>query len=200
MKIYNVQQRTEKWLAIKAGKFSASNFHRLITPTGKPSSQAEKYIYQVAGERILGYPEETHQNQWMARGSELEDEARKYYEFITGHKVRQVGFVELDEFVGCSPDGLIGEDGGLEIKCPALAAHVKYLLDDKMPSEYIPQVQGNMYITDREWWAFLSYYPGLEPLLLTVERNEGYIVKLKGELDKAIELLKEIVKEIGRVK
>ena len=196
LKFYEIKQGSEEWFAIKAGKFSASNFHRLITPTGKPSSQAEKYIYQVAGERILGYPEETYQNQWMARGSELEDEARKYYEFITGHKVRQVGFVEIDEFVGCSPDGLIDEDGGLEIKCPALATHVKYLLDDKMPSEYIPQVQGNMYVTGREWWAFLSYYPGLEPLLLQVERDEEYIVKLKKELDKAVEHLKEIVEKI----
>ena len=198
MKIYDVEQGSEEWFAIKAGHLSAHNFHKILSPTGKPSTQVEKYLYQVAGEAVLGYQEEGYTNQWMTRGLELEAEARELYKFLTGNEVRQVGFVELNDFIGCSPDGLIGDDGGLEIKCPALATHVKYLLDNKIPTEYIPQVQGNMYVTGRKWWAFMSYYPGLEPLLLRVERDEEYINKLEESLSGAVERLKKIIEKIGR--
>ena len=198
MIIHRCEQGTDEWFAVKAGHLSAHNFHKILSPTGKPSTQAEKYLYQVAGEAVLGHQEEGYTNQWMARGLELEDEARKFYELVTGYEVEQVGFVELNDFIGCSPDGLIGEDGGLEIKCPALATHVKYLLDKKIPTEYIPQVQGNLYVTGRKWWDFLSYYPGLEPLLLRVERDEEYIGKLGKSLNMAVERLKEIIEKIRR--
>ena len=200
MKIYNVQQRTEKWLAIKAGKFSASNFHRLITPTGKPSSQAEKYIRSRAKEIITGEIEDSYIDDNMRRGNLNEPKARELYEFVTGHKVRQVGFIEINEFVGCSPDGLIDEDGGLEIKCPKGTTQLDRLLDGYYPQEYLPQIQGCLYVTGRKWWDFISYYPKLPPILIRIERDEEYIAKLRSELDKAVELLKEIVKKIGRVK
>ncbi len=130
----------------------------------------------------------------MERGIEMEAEARAWYAMAQDQDVEQVGFVWLDDRVqvGCSPDGLVGEHGGLEIKCPAPHTHVGYLLEQKLPTDYIPQVQGSMWVCDRQWWDFLSYCPGIEPLVIRVERDEEYIDKLAGLLDKFLaELLAE---------
>ena len=109
-----------------------------------------------------------------------------------------VGLCYLDEHrnFSCSPDGLVGEDGGLEIKCPLIHTHVEYLLDGKLPTKYVQQVQGSMLISGRKWWDFMSYYPGLKPLVVRVERDEKFIAKLKDELNKFCFELKAIVQKL----
>lgn len=184
MKIIDVQQNTPEWFAARCGIPSASNFDKIVTSTGAPSKQREKYLYKLAGEKITGLQEETYQNATMQRGIEMEDEARLLYEVITGSVVKQVGFciTEGEIVYGCSPDGLVydGMDDGLvEIKCPIMTTQVSYLLKNKLPTEYFQQVQGQMLVTNRKWCDFVSYYPGLKPLVVRVERDEVFLKALK---------------------
>ena len=195
MIIVDIEQRSPEWYRLKAGVLSASNFGKIITPTGRKAKSS--YVYQVAGEKKLGMIEEGYSSNWMQRGIDLEDEAREAYAFITGREVKQVGFVFKDEKrrVGCSPDGLM-EGRGLEIKCLKLSNHVSYLAEKTMPSEYIPQVQGCMYVTGFKEWDFMLYYPGLEPLILTVKRDEEYLVKMDRYIKETLREIDEILARI----
>ena len=178
------EQGSEEWLAVRMGVPSASNFRKLLPSNMKLSTQAPGYRHTLLAE-LLGVRAELYQNDAMKRGTELEPEARETYEFVTGATVEQVGFCLRDDGrIGCSPDGLIGEDGGLEIKCPMAHTHVAYLLRGECPHDYYPQVQGAMYVCGpgRQWWDFMSYYPGLPPMIVRVERDDEYISALKDAL------------------
>ena len=120
MIVLDHEQGTEEWFAARLGKPSASMFSKLITTTGKPSSSADGYINQLMAEIITGHSEGHFSNAHTERGNLLEPDARDMYEFISGNEVLEVGFI-LDDSLdfGCSPDGLVGTDGGLELKCPA---------------------------------------------------------------------------------
>jgi len=201
MIIDTCEQLSEEWFTMHAGVPGAASMGKIITPTGKPSTQAKTYLYKLAGEAVLGRKEEGFSSEAMQRGVTLEAEARKYYEMINDCEVEQVGFCFKDErrIVGCSPDGLVGDNGGLEIKCPNLSTHVGYLLNEKLPTIYIPQVQGSLWVTDRAWWDFLSYYPGMRPLLIRVERDEAYITKLEMAVTKFLLELQKITKKLKGV-
>ncbi len=184
--IDDIKQGSPEWALIRAGVFTASNFDRILTPkTRKPSAQQDAYLCQLAAESVLGSTIETQPNAHMARGIELEPEARRYFEFEKDCKVREVAFIYLDDrkSIGCSPDGLVGEDSGIEIKSPSAAVHTRYLLDGVVPSEYILQVQGCMMVTGFDTWHFLSYHPGLPPLLILSKRDEELISMLRTELE-----------------
>jgi len=191
-------QGTEEWFAAKRGIPSASQFDKIITTRREPSKQRQKYLYRLAGERITGTSEETYQSEAMTRGVAMEAEARETYSFITGNPVEETGFLFFDNRLdrGCSPDGLV-LDGGLEIKCPTMAVHVEYLLAGKLPTDYYQQVHGSMYITGRAWWDFMSFYPGMKPLIIRVERNEDFCKALDMELDKFCQELDAVVAAIS---
>lgn len=193
MIILDIPQQSEEWFSARCGIPSASNFKKIITSTGKPSTQAKKYMYQLAGERLLGRKEETYSNYHMERGNALEGEARLYYELITNKEVEQVGLVYKDErkLYSCSPDGM-----GLEIKCPSLAVHTEYLDGGKIPTDHVAQVQGCMYVTGYESWDFLSYYPGMKHLLVTVERDEEFMKILDELLEKFCANLEKVSKRL----
>jgi hypothetical protein len=178
------EQGTEEWLAARLGKPSASMFSKLITMTGKPSASADAYINQLLGERLTGNSEPHYTSEAMILGTEREPLARADYEFISGNKVNEVGFILDDsESYGCSPDGLIGEDGGLEIKCPAQTTQAGYWRDKQSGvKKYYQQIQGCMWVTDRKWWDFFSYHPDMPHVLVRVERNEEYIEKLSEQV------------------
>ena len=115
----------------------------------------------------------------MEQGSILEGEALPWLEFAHGVKVNRVGFCETDDKrIGCSPDGLIGEDGGLEIKCPEAHTHLRYLLGGVVPPQYLAQVHGNLFVTGRKWWRFISYNRNFPALDVTVQRDEEWIAAL----------------------
>lgn len=196
MKIIQCDQGTPEWYAARKGIPSASEFDKIVTTKGEPSKQAKKYMYRLAGELVSGSIEETYQNGAMERGKIMEAEARRLYEMATGHTVNQVGFCvsEGDHVFGCSPDGLVGEDGGLEIKCPSMAVHVEYLINNTVPTEYFQQVQGNLFVTGRKWWSFVSYYPALPPLIITVDPDLSFIGSLNLEMRKFCEELNKTVK------
>jgi predicted phage-related endonuclease len=198
MIISDVVQGSPEWFAERCGIPTCSNFDKLITTKGEPSKSRTKYMYQLAGERITGQREESYQSAAMQRGVELEAEARSFYELMTGETVQIVGLCYADKKkrYACSPDGLIGEHGGIEIKCPQLSTAVEYLLKGVLPTEYYQQVQGSMAVTGRKWWDFVSYYPGMKPLIVRVERNEEFIKALKVELEIFCQELDEITEKL----
>lgn len=197
MKILKVEQGTQEWLDARLGKPSASQFHKLITTAGKPSASAEKYIYTMVAERILGVSEPVYVNEWMERGNELEPEARSMYELLSDVDVQEVGFILDDsgEF-GCSPDGLVGEDGGIEIKCPTPQNHIEWTVKGVCPSKHFAQVQGCLYITGRKWWDFMSYHPQMNPFIVRVERDDEFIAKLAAQITAAVEEIKSEEKNL----
>jgi len=167
----------------------------VVTSAGKPSAQADKYINELIAQRLTGQLPELFKSDAMERGNELEPQARAYYEFMTGNDVNEVGLILNDVGAGCSPDGLIGDDGGLEIKCPLGTTHVGYLRAGKLPTTYVQQVQGCMYITGRKWWDFVSFHPDMESMIVRVERDEKFIKSLDEELKKMIDEINKQVKK-----
>ena len=197
MRIIDCVQGSDEWLGARAGIPTASNFDMIVTSKGDRSKSLEKYLYALAGERLIGRSDEKYSNAIMQRGVELEAEARQLYEIITDQTVEQVGLCLSDGPIiyGASPDGLVGEDGLLEIKCPKLSTHVGYLLKGVVPIEYIPQVQGQMLVTGRKWCEFLSYYPGISPFIIRVERDDRFLMRLSAELQTLhIELEATVIK------
>lgn len=184
MIIHEMEQGTQEWLNVRLGKFTASTFGDLFM--AKSTKGYNNLINRVAFERLTGEQAESFSNAWTDRGTELEPEAREAYENLTFRKVRQVGFIELDEWTGCSPDGLIGDDGLLSIKCPKFSTLMDYHLSGKIPPEYLWQMYGELLITGRKWEDFFVYHPRLKPILRRVERDEKAMLELAGKIGEAI--------------
>ena len=197
MKIHNFEQRTEDWYNIRKGKLTASNADTIIA-NGKG---LETYIYNLMAEYYSSAEKENYINADMQRGIDLEPEARLEFEFYTGLDVQEVGFVEYNDFIGVSPDGLVGDDGLIEIKCPNDSIYFKLLLSNNIKPEYIAQMQMQMYVTDRQYCYFVSYNPNFEKSLYIkkINRDEEMIDKLKKGLERGTELIKEIKKNFRKV-
>ena len=196
MRIDQNEQGSPEWLASRLGIPSASMFAKLVTTKGIWSASADAYINQLVAERLTGEREEVFQSHHMLRGTDLEPDARDLYSLMSDAEVTEVGFCLHDTLsAGCSPDGLIGDDGGLEIKCPAPSTHVEYLRGGVLPSKYKQQVMGCLWITGREWWDFVSYHPTMKPLIVRVERDEEYIAALEKCVTKAVNLIEENVEK-----
>jgi len=196
MRIDQNEQGSFEWLAARLGIPSASMFAKIVTTKGAWSTSADTYINQLVAERLTGEREEVFQSHHMIRGTELEPDARDLYSLMTNSEVIEVGFCLHDTLAaGCSPGGLIGEDGGLEIKCPAPSTHVEYLRGGVLPSKYKQQVMGCLWITGREWWDFVSYHPTMKPLIVRVERDEEYIAALETCVTKAVHLIEQNVEK-----
>lgn len=183
MKIHTVDPRSPEWHALRLGIVTASDANRLITPTGKASSQCEGYCHALLGEWLSGAPDEFFESQAMARGIYLEDEAVAYYELQTDTTTDPGGFVTTDDGrVGCSPDRLVyttGEHerpiGGLEIKCPSQEKHIGYMLSGSHADKvYRHQVQCSLWVTGLAWWDVMSYHPLLPPALVRVEPDADW--------------------------
>ena len=197
MKIHNFEQRTEDWYNILKGKMTASNAETIIA-NGKG---LETYIYNLMAEYYSSAEKENYINADMQRGIDLEPEARLEFEFYTNLDVQEVGFIEHNEFIGVSPDGLIGDNGLIEIKCPNDSIYFKLLLSNNIKPEYIAQMQMQMYVTDRQYCYFVSYNPNFEKSLYIkkINRDEEMIDKLKKGLERGTELIKEIKKNFRKV-
>lgn len=196
MKIRNVQQNTPAWLQARLGIPTTSEFHKVLTPTGKLSSQSCGYMHWLLAEWMLGVPLESDQTQWMERGGALEDQAVASYEFERDIVTERVGFVTTDDgMIGSSPDRLAG-DGLLEIKCPLAHTHVGYMLTRAIDEKYKPQVQGQLWVCEREWVDLQSYYPGLPTIIIRVNRDERYIAELSAALSSFVEVMLKSREEI----
>jgi len=196
MKTIQCEQYSPEWWEARRGVPTASNFAKLITPTGKPSTQAAQYMFELLAESVIGEDEtQTEPSEWMLRGTELEAEARDWYSMKVGAEVEEVGFVLHDsETFGCSPDGIIAErpvakpfglQAGLEIKCPKASTHLAYLSKGELPPIYAPQVHGQLLATGFSRWVFISYHPSFAPFIIEVTPNE-YTAKLKVAVEKFV--------------
>ena len=194
---YDIVQRTPEWIEIKRGKMSASNAETIIA-NGKG---LETYIYNLMAEYYSSAEKENYINADMQRGIDLEPEARLEFEFYTNLDVQEVGFIEYNDFIGVSPDGLIGDDGLIEIKCPNDSIYFKLLLSNNIKPEYIAQMQMQMYVTERQYCYFVSYNPNFEKSLYIkkINRDEEMIDKLKKGLERGTQLIKEIKENFRKV-
>lgn len=183
-------QGSEQWFAVRKGRATASEFHKILTPAGYLSNQAKAYMRKLTRECVCADPQEFMGNKHTERGEALEPEARDFFAARMGMTLDQVGFIGRGDGapLGCSPDSLIVDPntgeyiGGLEIKCPQVDNHVAYLMDGELPNKYRLQVHGSMVVTGLPFWYFLSYHPELRPLIVKVERD-AFTEKVAAGLD-----------------
>ena len=196
--IVDCLQGSDNWQSLRIGIPGASCLDQLVSMKGERSAQRTKLLYRLAGERLLGRKEESYSNAAMLRGIELEPVARSVFEMETELDVREVGFVYHDERrrYGCSPDGLIGDLSGLEIKCPSLSVHIEYLIGNKLPAAYFQQVMGCMLSCHASEWYFFSFYPEIKPLCILVKRDEKFCDLLEKEIETFCEELEETVSKL----
>lgn len=189
------EQGTEEWLAARCGIPTATGISNIVTPTGKKSGSYLPYLAELIAESIEGL-KENYKSEDMARGNELEPFARAAYEFETGNAIVQVGGVYLnaDKDLMISPDGLIPNlRKGLEIKCPQMKTHIKYLLQGGVPQEYLIQVQSALWVTGYETWDFVSYCPEYykQPFyLFTAQRDQNLMKAFDKLIPEFIKTLK----------
>lgn len=188
MIIHKFEQYSSEWWETRRGVPTASCFDKIFTAkTMKPSSQAEDYACELIADYLApGIPRfivKEYESLAMRRGTESEPEARRWFSVETDMDVTEVGLCLTDDGrFGCSPDGLIGDDSGLELKCPLAKTHIRYLLDGGLPDAYRQQVHGSMIVTGRDSWHFMSYCAGFPALLLKIERDD-YTEKLAEGLE-----------------
>lgn len=176
-----LEQGSADWISARMGIPTASMFATLlgIKKDAKEKSTRQTYMRKLAGEILTDEPMDNFTNDHMARGTEQEAEARDMYSFLKDVEPRRVGFIRNGD-AGCSPDSLIGDDGGLEIKTALAHIQIDRLLKGELPPEYRAQVQGSIWLADRRWWDFVSYSPKLPLLVVRVPRDDGYIATLAG--------------------
>jgi len=206
MIVDNSPQGTPEWLQARATVITASNLTKVMSKGrgSAPSKTRLTYMIEKATEILTGNPVSNgFQNDAMKRGNELEPDARQFYTMLSGNAVEESGLIYLNELkrIGASVDGLVGDDGLVEIKCPNLNTHVNYLLDGVMPAQYVKQVQGQMWVTDRKWCDFISYCPESHKMgfMIRVERDDEFIKTIStavyafiGELDALVEKLEKL--------
>ena len=197
-------QGSEQWFAARKGRATASQMKKILTPTGKLSAQANAYARKLARECVVQDPFEFAGNKATDWGNEHEPAARDIFREITGVDVAEIGFATHREMtcVGCSPDGIIIEDGmpvaGLEIKCPAPDTLVEWALDGSLPAEHLPQVHGSMIVTGLRRWELIAYFPGCPPFRATAEWD-GYTDKLQTAIEEFVVRYAEIRPQVLRV-
>jgi hypothetical protein len=193
--INDIIQGSPEWLKLRLGVPSASNFDKIVTTKGERSKQREKYLYELAGEKITGERANTYKNEHMERGNEREEESRRAYEYINDVTVEQVGFCFYDEKreFGCSPDGFVCEYGGFETKDALPHVQIERLEKGWKGTEHFCQVQGNLYVTGKEWWDLVSYSRGIKPIIIRIYPDDTFIRNLSIELRMFINDLNKLV-------
>ena len=199
MRIIDCQQRSEEWDNWRH-RPTASGFHEFITPArGDYSKQAGAYAAKIVAKRLRVY-QEPPPSFWMDWGTDMEPNAKYAYTHQTGREVQDVGFILPDgtDAYGGSPDGLVGDDGLIEIKCPKPETLINYHAAGVLPAQYKPQVQGLLLISGRPWCDFFVYHPELTPFLLRVEADEAYQVKIATHLLTLLEEIERIETSVKR--
>jgi len=199
-------QRDADWYAARLGKATASRFRDAIAAlkSGAPAQAQRDYLTELVVERLTQQPIQRFQNAAMTWGTEQEPAARAAYERVTGRIVEETGFVAHDTLLaGCSPDGLVDWDGLIEIKCPwNTAVHIETLLNG-MPADHIPQVQGQMWITGREWCDFVSYDPRMPAELQLhvqrIQRDPSFIADLEARITSFLQQVGNQVEALRRL-
>lgn len=202
--IKDLEQGSPEWFSIRSGKLTASEFGKILTPTGSLSKSAEAHMFDLIVECICPDEDPWPGNKHTDRGKRLEPEAREVFASLNPQfSVAEAGFiVGSNPAVGCSPDGLLfssknGEQpiAGLEIKCPSPKIHASTLISGEIPKKHNPQIHGGMVVTGLDEWHFMSYCPGLCPFITIVKRDD-YTEKLEKEIGKFMENYKKKYSEL----
>lgn len=201
VEILDFEQGSDAWVKARLGVVTASNFAIVMRAKGKgadgTSVQRTDYLNKLAGEIITGEPMESYSNQHMERGKEWEAEARDMYAFMKDAEPRQVGFIRNGK-AGASPDALVGDDSGLEIKTALPHIQIARLRAGTLPPEYKAQVQGNIWVSERMTWDFVSYSRGLPLFVLRVYRDQEYINHMAECIDIFNQELAQVVDYVRR--
>ena len=180
---HDVAQYSEKYDRLRLGIPTSSNFHKIITPQGKPSKQWREYACVLITERILQQKFEFYNSPAMERGLIVEADAVDWYEFDQDVTTQRVGFITDDNHtLGCSPDRLVGAEGLLEIKAPLPHTQVDYWISGEISERFRPQLQGQLYISQRSWVDIVCWHDVLPKLVMRVEPDEKFIEALDREL------------------
>ena len=179
MEIVDCEQNSDEWIAAKIGIPSSSQFSAILArgSGSQPSKTRRTYMRKLAGERITGKPAENFRNAHMDRGHEMEPEARAFYEFANGVTTERVGFIK-NHGAGASPDSLVGDVGLLEIKTALPHILIGHIEAGKSPAEHFAQVQGQMWVSERQWCDILNYWPGMPPFQTRAERDDRWIERV----------------------
>jgi putative phage-type endonuclease len=200
-----MEQRTQEWYSARMGKVTASAVCNVLAKlkTGKEAQARADYRMQLVAERLTGLPADKYQTPAMAWGVENEADARFMYEELSGNMVTEVGFIDHPtvDFSGASPDGLVGDDGLIEIKCPNTKTHIETLLAKECPEKHMPQIQWQLACTGRQWCDFVSFDPrmpeGLEMFVCRVARDDEYISMLEAEITAFLAEIQQIIEKLG---
>lgn len=183
MRIVDCEQSSDRWHLCRKGRPTASRYGAIITSTGKPCTgqTRETYMLELLAERLTGRVTDHYVSSAMDRGTILEPRARDWYTMQTGQAVNQIGFAYTDDGrAGASPDGLCGDVGAIEIKCPGDKAQIVTLMRGKVPVVYVPQVHGVMWVCERQWCDFISWTDsGLPSVVIRVARCNDYIAAMR---------------------
>ena len=206
MILETADQRTDDWYAARCGKATASRFKDVLARlrNGAPAADRQRYLTELVVERLTGQPVPAYENAAMRWGAEQEAVARAAYEQRTGATVEETGFVAHDTLMaGCSPDGLVDWDGLLEIKCPFnTGVHIDTLLNG-MPAEHTAQVQGQMWITGRQWCDFVSFDPRmpveLQLHVQRIQRDPSFIADLEAKVTSFLQQVGTQVEALRRL-
>lgn len=178
----DIEQNSVDWQILRSGKITASEMDAIISPLGKvrDSEGVATYVTQKLCEMWTGGPLIALQGIFdVEQGKLLEERAKPAFTVHTGIETENVAFIETDDGrVGCSPDAMIGNVSGAEIKCPRMDTHISYLLAGKLPKQYVAQVQGSMFVTGCKEWHFFSYCRNLPPLHIVVPRDDDFQASL----------------------
>lgn len=195
MIIYDIEQRSEAWHEARCGRVTGTRFAALMA--GESTKTYKDLLTNMACEIITGRAEETYSNAIMEAGIENEPEARSEYETYMGVEVKQAGFIIPDEgskyhqWIGISPDGLLPDNGMIEIKCPLMRTHFEYIEAGKIPSEYRHQVQGQLFVTGLDYCDFISYAEGMKLFVIRVFPGLELFNEFELRLDKLIDQVTE---------
>ena len=186
-----MEQGSDEWHEARRGKATVSMFKVLMAKRGL-GAIAHTYAKEIVGHSLQDAFEENFTTFAMQLGIDLEPVAISRYEQETLEQVYPKGFITKGDFLGCSPDGLIGDVGGIEVKCPQSAKHIDNLLSVVCPKEYYDQIQGSLYITGRLWWDFVSYNPNFKT------DYQIKIIRVEPDLE-WVELFEERVEEFKQL-
>lgn len=199
---HDLEQGSPDWHEIRAGRLGGTAAAALLVNGRGPGGMGagmQSLIYKNAAALVIGDESEPVQNEWMSRGTELEPDARKAYELETFCRVEEVGYISLGDFFGYSPDGLVGDDGLIEIKCPSAAEFVRFADTLEIDPGHMAQMQWGIFLTGRKWCDYVVYHPDFHPGELVIHRVERDEKTMLAFYEKGVLYQQEIIRVLSKV-